>query len=51
MSYVLICKDIYNMGYDMMSQLLKEKVQRIKIYWGGKKIDNCHQHKYHRKYS
>ena len=36
-SYVLICKDAYNTGYDMMSQLLKEKVQRINIYWRNKK--------------
>ena len=36
MSYVLICKDIYNMGYNLMSKLLKEKVQRINIYWGNK---------------
>ena len=32
MSYVLICKKIYNIGYNMMSQLLKEKAQRINIY-------------------
>ena len=32
MSYVIICKDIKNIGYYMMSQLLKAKVQRIDIY-------------------
>ena len=37
MSYALICKDIKNIGYNMMSQLLKEKVQRINIYWINKK--------------
>ena len=44
----------------MMSQLLKEKVQRINVYWRNKnktykyipdQIDNSHQHKYQGKYS
>ena len=37
MSYVIIYEDKWNMGYNVMSQLLKEKVQRINIYWGNKK--------------
>ena len=48
------------MGYNMMSQLLKEKVQRMNIYWWKinktykyilDQMDNRHQQKYQRKYS
>ena len=47
------------MGYNTISQLLKEKVQRINILRERKKtykyipyqIDNRHQHKYQVKYS
>ena len=51
-SYVLIFKDKWNMGYNMMSQLLEEKVQIINVYWRKKEktykyipdqIDNSHQ--------
>ena len=30
MYYVLICKDVYNIGYNIMSQLLKEKGSKNK---------------------
>ena len=35
LSYGLICKDIENIGYNMLSQWIKEKVQR-KIFWGNR---------------
>ena len=56
---MLIYKDKWNMGYNMMSQLLKETFQRINILRKINKtykyipyqIDNRHQHKYQVKYS
>ena len=56
MSYVLICKYMQNIKYNMMSQWLKETLKEYTYFEETKnktykiipeQIDNCHQHKYH----